>query len=91
MLDIDYSNPRKFLMSAGINMIFLGALIWLSGNIILFKEHKALLDVLNTEELAQVFLSQLNRVAWFAIILAVGGFIFFLIGFFRWKKNGWKD
>ena len=91
MLDINYSNIRKFLMSLGITMVFFGAFIWLSGDVLLFKEHKILLDILNNNELAKSFLSQLNRVAWYAISLTIGGLVIFLIGVNEWKKNKWKD
>jgi len=98
MLNIDYSTKRKFVLSLGITMIFLGVLLYFSTNLFMAERidksiEQVYRDINNTEYIEtinKIFDAQLE-IAIFARDFSVGliffGIIFASAGIALWIKK----
>ena len=105
MLNIDYSDKRKFLMSLGITMIFIGALFYFGTMVFIVERTENALKSVIVENLENpevqaynqglgIIYSTIMKGAVVPVVisafLVILGFIFLLWGVEIWRKEDWK-
>lgn len=103
MLNIDYSTPRKFLMSLGLTLVILSFIIIFSLTLISIERLDKVMEISSQcQSLGQEMINQytqalehLIEIGYFVLTLSKGlivlGSILFFIGLIIWRKNKWKD
>ena len=100
MLNIDYSTPRKFLISFGVTICLLGFIIFFGAGMFMGErldslkgaiiENNSLVMDLYNQTYPNIF-KTLTMINYFSVILVILGAICFLIGIYAWGKENKKN
>ena len=105
MLNIDYSNKRRFLMSLGITLIFLGSLLYLGTLIFAVERTENVFDdwKIDTDnpiardynqnlfKTKESMLKNAQISLWFSGIIVLIGMVISFHEYNNWKDNNFKD
>lgn len=98
MLNIDYSNRQKFLLSMGLNLMFLGMLLFLANGVFVAQRIDSFSQAIisNNSEVRDLYdktypsiLLSSNMALWFSVALVIVGVIFVILALLlkRQKKT----